>query len=1019
MRVFNSFRLDTVNQCLWREDQRILLTPKAFAVLRYLVERAGRLVTQSELLDALWPDTYVQPEVLKGYILDIRTALGDRPKNPLFIETLHRRGYRFIAAVREDTSAELDLAAPRKLVGRDATLGELQGYLRKVLKGERQVIFITGEPGIGKTTLVDAFQHQAAAGSSGIRIACGQCIEGHGTKEAYYPILEAVGQLCRGPGSELVVQTLAAQAPTWLVQFPALLKREHRETLQREILGTTRERMLREICEALQAIAVESPLVLIFEDAHWVDHSTVDLVSAIARGRARSKLMLLATYRPVEVVLSQHPLKALKQDLALHRLCHEFSLDPLDEPAVAEYLAAGLSENGLPDGLAKLVHQHSEGNPLFMVAAVDHMVARRLISKEDGRWKLNVPLQEIGLGVPETLRQMIELQTGLLSAGEQRVLEAASVTGVSFAVCVSAAATELDPESFEDLCEQLAQQHQFVHSAGSQQFPDGTVSQCYQFVHALYGEVLYRRQAPGRRSKLHMRIGERLEALFSERLSEVTTELALHFEKSHDWVRAVKYLRLAAENAQRRYAHHEAATTLRHALELLNKLPEADRGIREPEILEKLGTVYLASGDGLRAGEAFEALAAQAVRYRMIDVEVRALIDLAFLTSWTSSQRCLEALERALTLNAEQKDPLIKARRRMSIFFMRLWTRGWDPQDADECRAALAEIRRDSDRLLLASHLTYHSFIQWSSSDYREARWNTEQCLPVLLEGGDYVAYLNAQLALIWELLFLGEWGDTLQALRFGIEMAEKNWNYPRAHLLRLYKAWLYLHAMDYAGALEICNEAFPYLGDRAMFAVLRTYLVLAGSAEAGLGNYERALEHFLEARDSMDRQQVIFDWYWRIPLQSGLTELWLRKGDLTQARQEGQRFLEVALATAERTWQALAWEINARIAMSERDREKGQDHLGKAMATMQGFEVPLASWRVHATAAEFHASTRHTGLVEHHRQLSKRTILKLADSLGEAEPLRESFLSALPVRKVLGNRGKAMLSKVASSQGG
>src|SRR5215831_14721861 len=106
MKLFPPFRLDAADQSLWRDDKRIPLTPKAFAVLQYLVDRAGRLVTQNELLEALWPDTFVQPEVLKSQILDVRAALGDRPKDPLFIETVPRRGYRFIAAVRESASAE-------------------------------------------------------------------------------------------------------------------------------------------------------------------------------------------------------------------------------------------------------------------------------------------------------------------------------------------------------------------------------------------------------------------------------------------------------------------------------------------------------------------------------------------------------------------------------------------------------------------------------------------------------------------------------------------------------------------------------------------------------------------------------------------------------------------------------------------------------------------------------------------------------------------------------------------------
>src|SRR5215831_25221 len=99
VKVFSPFRLDSVNQCLWRESERIELTPKTFAVLSYLVEHPGRLVTQSELLEAIWPETYVQPEILRTYILELRKALGDQPKHPRFIRTLPRRGYQFVAFV--------------------------------------------------------------------------------------------------------------------------------------------------------------------------------------------------------------------------------------------------------------------------------------------------------------------------------------------------------------------------------------------------------------------------------------------------------------------------------------------------------------------------------------------------------------------------------------------------------------------------------------------------------------------------------------------------------------------------------------------------------------------------------------------------------------------------------------------------------------------------------------------------------------------------------------------------------
>ncbi len=633
MKDFPPFRLDLVNQCLWRhpnkgDDERILLTPKAFAVLRYLVEHAGRLVTHDELLDAVWPNTHIQPQAIKKLILDLRGVLGDRVSKPLFIETLHRRGYRFIAAVSEDTGAHSAVQAQPargKLVGRERVLIELSDCLGKALRGERQIVFVTGEPGIGKTALTDAFQRQAATEVQGLRIARGQCVEGYGGKEAYYPILEALGDLCRGSSGESVIQSLAAEAPTWLVQFPALVKREQREVLQREILGATRERMLREIGDLLEAITAASPLLLVLEDLQWVDYSTLDLISALARRRAPAKLMLIATKRPVDMVIPEHPLKALKQDLLLHQMCREINLEPLGEAEVAEYLAAESSEANAPEGLAKLVYYQSEGNPLFMVASLDHMTERGLLSRKSGAWRLRVPLEEIEVEVPQKLRRMIELQIDRLKPEEQRALAAASVAGMMFSTEVCAAAVNVDPEAFEDLCQELSRRHHIVRSAGSQQFPEGTVCSRYEFVHALYREVSYRSLAPAHRARLHQRIGERLETLFLGRSGEVAAELAQHFEEGSDWSRAVKYLQLSAETATQRYAHREAAMLLERALalhqdavgakeraDLLASLGMAERGFERRDAalahLEEALEIYLELGDREAIGRSFTEL---------------------------------------------------------------------------------------------------------------------------------------------------------------------------------------------------------------------------------------------------------------------------------------------------------------------------------------------------------------------------------------------------------------------------
>jgi predicted ATPase len=320
------------------------------------------------LLDAVWPDTVVQPEVLSSHIRDLRISLGDNPRQPRFIETLARRGYRFFATVTDDLAAggEVTSAGQPKLVGRDAELAKLQEYLQIAMGRRRQIVFVTGEPGIGKTALVDEFHRRASAQVvASLRTARGQCIEGYGGHEAYWPLLKAVGEMCRGSGGDSIVRTLATQAPTWLIQFPALLNQEHRNLLQRELLGATRTRMLREISEALATITAATPLLMILEDLQWTDSSSLDFISEITRSRGAAKFMLVITYCPLEATLVNQPVQMLKQDLRVHNLCHEIALRPLEERDIAEYLGAGASGSRNYDGLARDVARRIAGGTGF------------------------------------------------------------------------------------------------------------------------------------------------------------------------------------------------------------------------------------------------------------------------------------------------------------------------------------------------------------------------------------------------------------------------------------------------------------------------------------------------------------------------------------------------------------------------------------------------------------------------------------------------------------------------------
>ena len=1001
MKQFGSFRLDTVSHCLWHGEDRVPLTPKAFDVLRYLVEHADRLVTQDEILGALWPETYVNPEVIKKYVLGIRKALGDRHEKPEFIETFPRRGYQFVATVSEVSIAapsEVGLNAARKMVGREAAMAQLEGYLNQALKGQRQIIFITGEAGVGKTTLIDEF-HQAATRRPNLRVVRGQCVEGFGGKESYYPVLEALGQWARDSGGAgAVVYTLAKQAPTWLIQFPSLIKAEQREALQKEILGATRERMVREICEALESLTAQDSLVLILEDLHWVDPSTLDFISALARRRGPAKLLLLGTYRPADVIISQSPLKALKQDLVLHSLSHEIGLERLEESDVSEYLAIKFVGACFPSGFADLIYRRSGGNPLFMVTILQDMVKKGLIAQADGRWALGVALEDVEPSVPETLDQLIEMQFQQLSALEQLILRSASVAGERFSVWAITTAAEIDRGSIEDACEGLSERLQFIQAAGIHELANGQISAHYDFRHSLYREVLYRRLSEVTRSRLHLQLAQRLKAFCDPCELELASELALHFEGGHDYEQAIRYLILASENAAGRFAYRDSLEILRHALELAVKLSPAIRDELEIQVLESIGDAHFALGALVQSAQAYTTAAERARQAGLKTAQLHALTSAMYPMGFIDPDQGIATVEEALTVSMSVSDPTRLAGTQMLAAGCRLVFDVWSQTDANlytsSCETLLRHSGLDAYQRIVYAHILV------LKGNYHEALESCEGSVSRMGHGMSLMAYYGALSAKTSALLLMGQLGKALQITQAG--RASPDENLALYWLLSFREAWLRTVAFDFEGARRICQGTgkvggeYPDSQGETIDQMAAGYIALYG------GKYGRAIEHFRNVLEPAVRTKFFRHWWWRLMARLESSNTWLMSGDLSRAGIAADSFLESALSTADPHLQALAWDLKTRLAMAENDFKGARESIQQALAIVDKFEILVAAWQVYATAWQLCERVKERKTAEVNRERAETCILKIANSFAPDEPLRATFLSAAPVRRIL-----------------
>ncbi len=599
---FGDYELDDERHELRRVGQALRLEAKVYQVLLYFLQHPDQVVTKSELLTNCWPETFVSEAALTQCLSRLRHVIQPDRSEPPILKTLHRQGYRFLAEV---TTREAVVGAPsvsgadfplveakplgaELIVAREAELKQLDHMFAQALAGTRQVVFISGEPGIGKTALLDAFIRRIEANDT-CWIGWGQCIEQYGTSEAYLPLLDALGQLCRTPDHPQIIPILRQQAPSWILQMPGLLSADEYEALARRSNGVTRERMLRELTEAIEVMAAKRPVVLVLEDLHWSDYATLDWLAFVARRRAPARLLVLSTHRPADAHAHSHPVRTVMQELQRQGLCLELPLGYLSMQGVASYLTSRFGQMQFDNGVVELLQQRTNGNPFFLVTVIAELVRQNAFvdapESEDLR-------QKLAFGVPESIQHLIEQQLSNVSPENANLLEVASVVGAEFSAAALAAGYDNAVETVESRCEALVRQGQFLRFVRADDWPDGTIAARYGFIHDLYRETLYQRVPVARRGRLHQQIGIRLEVGYGARTAEMAAELAEHFERGQSPLKAVAYLRQAGDIALRRGAYQEAIALLSRGLTRLEALPESpERDEAEFQVQLTLGMV--------------------------------------------------------------------------------------------------------------------------------------------------------------------------------------------------------------------------------------------------------------------------------------------------------------------------------------------------------------------------------------------------------------------------------------------
>jgi DNA-binding winged helix-turn-helix (wHTH) protein/tetratricopeptide (TPR) repeat protein len=571
---FDRFELDEADARLTHGGEPVSLPPKPFAVLCALARTPRTLVTKNALLDSVWGHRFVTESVLKSTISELRAVLGDDPKHPRYIETVSRRGYRFIAALdapatqptSEPAPSRTPAQPPASMVGRSRELERLRAAWRLALSGRHQTAWIAGEAGVGKTMLIEHFVAEVGE----MHCAHGQCVEQYGAGEPLMPVLEALTVLCRRDAS--LVELIRAVAPTWLVQLPWLSTPAEREALRRELNGSGQARMLREMGELLDRYTENRPLLLVTEDLHWSDRATVQLIDYMARRRGGARLLWLASFRLTEIIAADHPLRAVRHELRLHGLCEEIVLDTFSEGEVAEYLAKRLPALATDEKFVRALHGLTDGLPLFVADVVNDLIGHGELGVAGGSSALR---RVRSMALPETLTGIIERYIRQLTPDQRALLDVASVCGVQFRLGTVARVLERDVASLAEICVELARRQRWLTEVPLAQ--DGALADAgYAFRHELYRKVLYERIGAPARAELHRKIALALERERAEGGKVSSAELAFHFELGREPMSALRYYAEAAESALLHFSPSETMSLTERALALLPAAEASD-----------------------------------------------------------------------------------------------------------------------------------------------------------------------------------------------------------------------------------------------------------------------------------------------------------------------------------------------------------------------------------------------------------------------------------------------------------
>jgi len=575
---FEDFVLDRGAYELRRRGVVVPLQRIPLELLCLLVERHGQLVTREEILERVWgKGVFVDSETsINTAVRKLRRALRDDPEAPRFVGTVPARGYRFVAKIHAPKIVKAERSRsrpPGQMVGRERELASLLSGLEDAASGRGRLFLISGEPGVGKTRLAD--EGAAAANAKRMALLVGHCSE-HDEAVAYLPFVEILENFVdRASNPDSLRSVLAEQGPELARLLPKL----------RNILpdlsppldlppAQARRHLFNCFFDFAARIASERPTLMILEDLHWADDSTLSLLDHLTQRLSDLPLMVIGTYRDAELDLTR-PLAKTMENLLRGRMATRVRLKGLPRDEVAAMLNS-LSGKSPPAAVVGEILAETDGNPFFVEELFRHLEEENRLYDSSGQFRSKLEIAEPE--APPSVRLVVARRLARLTDLTQKMLATAAVIGRFFSFEILQAASEAEAESVLDHVEE-AEKAGVVFSVAE------SPKARFAFSHELIRQAVLAGLSAARRQRLHLEVAGAIERTCSaasgpihgRRLNDHVAELAHHYARGGNPGKAAEYCLRAVRQFADLGSATEAIAQFESGLELLHELPDDDR----------------------------------------------------------------------------------------------------------------------------------------------------------------------------------------------------------------------------------------------------------------------------------------------------------------------------------------------------------------------------------------------------------------------------------------------------------